>query len=53
MPHCKNCLVNKNNYNSKPWLSKGILISIKTKHKLLQNMIKTKIQKTQKTISKI
>ena len=39
--------------NGKPWLTKGILISIKIKNKLLQNMIKTKMEKHKKTISKI
>ena len=38
--------------NGKPWLSKGILISIKTKHKLLQNMIKTKMEKHKKQYQK-
>ena len=38
--------------NGKPWLSKGILISIKTKHKLLQNMIKTKMKKHKKQSQK-
>ena len=39
--------------NGKSWLSKDILISIKTKHKLFQNMTKTKTEKDKKTISKI
>ena len=38
--------------NGKPWLSKDILISIKTKHKLLQNMIKTKMEKHKKQYQK-
>ena len=38
--------------NGKPWLSKGILLSIKTKHKLLQNMIKTKMEKHKKQYKK-
>ena len=38
--------------NGKPWLSKGILLSIKTKHKLLQNMIKTKMEKHKKQYQK-
>ena len=31
--------------NGKPWLLKGFLMSIKTKHKLLKNMTKTKMGK--------
>ena len=52
MPQLQKLSRKQKKLNGKPWLSKGILISIKTKHKLLQNIIKTKMDKHKKQYKK-